>query len=235
MKIKEERTELTVQHEGKDLTFAHPFYYGIFISDIPLYFEKWVNKVGTRIATLPQLISIIHDAFCKDQPTGIDSRYAREIMEIAYSQKVHSSSKCLWGPKGDVKVFPDNGLISLPDPLKGKTGKLTQNELEKMLEVLGQNPKQVKSIDKGYGEDELFDALIGEEGIRKLKEIEDHPWMHNKSLIIGSHEDEPLITSTYIDNRRYYGDGINIYNRTPGTPSPEKIWAFGVLDDNKKL
>ena len=210
MQSKQQKTELTVQHEGKDLTFVHPFYGPNTYPGL----KTSVEADNLTMATLPQAASIIYDAYCLDQATDFDQERAKEIKGIMKNRWIYAASKSLWIPDQGVKVFPDNGLISLPDHLKGKIGELTQNELEQMLEVLEQNPELVNSADFGYetgtlgsslklATNKYLKALAGEEGVERLAEVSDK---HKRKPYLGAFDNvkKPLITVSRLGSNRVF-------------------------------
>ena len=211
MQSKQQKTELTVQHQGKELTHVHPFYG-------PNNYEGLKTSVeadSLTMATLPEAASIVHDAYCLDQPTDFDQEKAKEIHGIMKNRWIYAASKSLWIPDQGVKVFPDNGLISLPDHLKGKIGELSQNELEQMLEVLEQSLELVNSADFGYETGTLGSslklatnaytkALAGEEGAERLAEVSDKHRIKKPYLGAFDNVKKPLITVSRLDSSRVF-------------------------------
>ena len=201
MQSKQKKTEITVQHRGGNLTHVHPFYG----PNNYLSLKTKVEADNLTMATLPQAASIIYDAYCLDQPNDFDQEIAKEIHGIMKNRWIYTASKSLWIPDQGVKVFPDNGLISLPDHLKNKIGELTPNELEQMLEVLEQSPELVNSADFGYETEILRSslklatnaytkALAGEEGAERLGEVSDKHRIKKPYLGAYDNVKKPLVT-----------------------------------------
>ena len=233
MQSKQQKTELTVQHQGKPLTHVHPFYGPNTYSGL----KTNVEADGLAMATLPEAASIVHDAYCLDQPTDFDQERAKEIHGIMKNRWIYATSKSLWIPDQGVKVFPDNGLISLPDVLKSRIGELTPSELEQMLEVLEQHPELVNSADFGYETGTLGSslklatnaytkALAGEEGAERLAEVSDKHRIKKPYLGAFDNVKKPSITVSRLGSSWIFDGRLDVNG--DGHGGDRGSLAFGV-------
>ena len=193
MKVKQAKTELTVDHNQGELTVYHPFlgsndYQGL--------------KQEGRMATMPEAASVVHDAFIADP----ENNYSKEIKQTMKDGWFYTATKSLWVPNEGVYVFPDNGQIELPEELRDRIGTLNPNELEQFLASLKEQDDLVGFAKFGSFESGRLDSSLklatnaymqafGKETAEKLAEVSDKHKV--KKPYLWAHEDgvsEPLVT-----------------------------------------
>jgi hypothetical protein len=162
MKIKEGRTELTVEHEGKDLTFVHPANKGTYAS-----VQGQIQEAGLEAPTMAQTASLVQDAF------NSEDKYSQGIKKIM-------KDNWLWGFTGNLYV-PNKGVYVQDNP-EVRNGMPFMDESE-LVEKLEAEDPSVRFVPFGYktenmsaldlAKNEYIIALAGEEGADKLAQVAD--------------------------------------------------------------
>lgn len=163
LRVKQGRTELTVDHKGEDLTFIPPSYGPSTYADV----KELIEKDNLEPPTMSQTASLVHSAF------NSNDEYSKEIKEIM-------KSRWLWAYTGTLYI-PSKGAYIQDNP-QVKNGKpyMDQSELERKLAA---NDPSVRSVLFGFKIGEMSPiqlsknayiiALAGEEGAEKLAEVAD--------------------------------------------------------------
>ena len=172
MKIKEGRTELTVEHEGKPLTFVHPANKGSYAS-----VQGQIQEAGLQAPTMAQTASLVQDAF---QSNDKYSQGIKKIMKDAW----------LWGFTGNL-YMPNKGVYVQDNP-EIRDGRVVMDE-SVLVEKLDAEDPSVRFVPFGYktesmsalelAKNEYIIALAGEEGADKLAEVTDK---HKRSTYLWS-------------------------------------------------
>ena len=162
MKIKEGRTNLTVQHEGDDLTFVYPANEGTYAS-----VQDQIQKAGLQAPTMAQTASLVHDAF------NSDDKYSQGIKKIM-------KDAWLWGFTGNLYV-PNKGVYVQDNP-EVRNGAVVMDESELVSKLEKEDPS-VRFVPFGYktegmsalelAKNPYIIALAGEEGADKLAQVAD--------------------------------------------------------------
>ncbi len=160
MRFKEGRTELTVDHKGKDLTFLHPSYG----PDTYFNVRDSILKDGLSLPTMAETASLLHAAY------NSDDKYSSEIKQLMKDRFLWSFDKNLYTPKG-VYIYPE-AISNSKD--------LEESELVKKLET---GDKSIRFVPFGYKTGEMsylelaknayVRALAGDEGAEKLADVAD--------------------------------------------------------------
>lgn len=200
LRIKEGRTELTVKHNGGDLTFIHPAY------GFDTYFNvgRQIEQGNLRRPTMAEQVSLAYTAF------NSDDRYSEEIKDIM-------RKRALWGFTGNLYI-PKKGAYIENDPkIRGDSIFMDESELIRKLEA---NDSSVRFVPFGYkvGEMNLLDlakneyvkALVeGEEGAEKLAEVASS--FKRKPRLIGyEYVNEPLIRVSALDSDWNFGGRLDV-------------------------
>ncbi len=161
MRINERRTELTVEHEGIDLTFLHPPYIGEY-RDV----KDLIQEEGLQTPTMSQTASLVHEAFNSD-----DNKYSQGIKKIM-------KDACLWGFTGNLYI-PNKGVYIQDNP-EIRDGRVVMDESE-LVAKLEADDETVRFVPFGYetknmsaselAKNPYLVALAGEEGADKLAEV----------------------------------------------------------------
>lgn len=201
LQVKEGRTELTVPHQGKELTFIHPQYGPNTYVNV----KSSIEQAGLTTPTLAQTVSLVHAAFYSDD------KYSTEIQKFM-------KSNWLWGFTGTLYV-PNKGAYIQDHPaIRNGMPFMEQSDLVKKLES---NDPTVRFVPFGFKTESMsslelaknvyVQALVGQEGAEQLAEIADK---HGKKPYLWSlrSTDEPTtrvsaLNSNWIDGRRLYVDG----------------------------
>ena len=160
MKVKEEKygkTELTVSHNGNDLTFIYP-------SFDSFYPERSIDEAELGRPTLAQTVSLVHTAF------NSDDVYSEEIKK-RIKDGVLAFTGVLYVPNKGV-YFEDDPKVSFGMP------KMKESELIKKLE---KNDPSVRFVPFGFKvcwitseelrKNKYVIGLVGEESADKLADI----------------------------------------------------------------
>ncbi len=198
LRIKQGKTELTVDHRGEDLTFMHPSYGPGTYTNV----KELIEKDNLEPPTMAQTASLVHTAF------NSDDEYSKEIKEIM-------KSKWLWAFTGTLYI-PNKGAYIEENPqVKNGMPYMDQGELERKLEA---NDPGVRFVPFGFktgtmspinlSKNAYVIALAGEEGAEKLAEVSDeygiNPHLYSFTLV-----NEPLtrvsalLSGWFLDHRLY--------------------------------
>ena len=190
MKIKEGRTTLTVQHEGKDLTFVHPANKGTYAS-----VQDQIQEAGLQAPTMAQTASLVHDAF------NSDDKYSQGIKKIM-------KDAWLWEFTGNLYI-PNKGVYVQDDP-EVRNGMPFMDE-SALVEKLEAEDSSVRFVPFGYktghmsalelAKNSYVIALAGEDGADKLAEVADK---HKRSPYLWSFKSvsEPTTRVSGLDSGR---------------------------------
>jgi len=171
MKIEEGRTKLTVQHQGKDLTFIYPPFGHNDYSNV----QEQIEKAKLKAPTMAQTTALAHSIFNSDD---IYSKGIKNIAEYFW----------LWGFTGNLYV-PNKGVYIEDNPerrggnlfvKRKKILFMDESELEERLEA---KDPSVRFVPFGFkvglmsslelAKNPYIIGLVGEEGAEKLAEIAD--------------------------------------------------------------
>jgi len=182
LRVEEKSTKLTVNHNGKDLTFVFPPYGPDTYANV----GKQIEKDGLSKPTMAETASLVHAAFNSDDER---SKKIIKLMEDKY----------LWAFTGILYV-PNKGAYIQDDPkIRNGMPYMEESDLVKKLE---ENDPSVRFVSFGYqieyltlkeiGKNKFIIGLAGEEGTQKLAEV---AGKHKNNPHLWSFEsvDNPLI------------------------------------------
>jgi len=163
LKVKEGRTELTVEHDKKDLTFIHPYLGPNTYANV----QNSIKEAKLEAPTMAQTASLVHAAF------NSDDKYSNEIKEKL-------KTNFLWGFTGILYVPQEGAYIQDTPEIKNGMPYINKSKLVKKLE---QNDSSVRFVQFGFktesmkpselAKNKFIQALATEEGAEKLAEIAD--------------------------------------------------------------
>ena len=163
LKVKEGRTELTLVHNGENLTFIYP----CFGPDTYANVNDLIEEAKLERPTMSQTASLVHAAF------NSDDKYSTEIKELL-------KKRWLWTFTGILYVPNEGAYIQDKPRIKDRMPFIEKSELVKKLE---QNDHSVRFVPFGFktesmkpselAKNKFVVGLAGEEGAEKLAEISD--------------------------------------------------------------
>jgi len=192
LRVKEGKTELTTEHNGKDLTFLYPPYGpGIYNS-----IKAGILKDGLSLPSMAKTASLLHTAY------NSDDKYSKEIKQIMNSIGLWAFDRDLYIPNKGVYMYPEPLDSILPD----------ESELVKRLEA---NDPSVRFIPFGFKTGEMSSlalskhpyiiAKAGDEGAEKLAEVAGK-FKHDPRLYSYESVNEPLTRVSVLDSGWYPGE-----------------------------
>ena len=170
--VKEGRTELTVKHNGQDLTFIHPAYG----PDTYATVGRLIEENGLIRPTMAQTASLVHTVFDRYEDIydfAYDNEYAINI------RKIMRKLEGLWAFTGSLYV-PKKGVYVQDNPeIRDGIPFMDESELIRKLEANDPSVRFVPFNRFNIGkmtaskllENEYLIALVGEEGSEKLAEV----------------------------------------------------------------
>lgn len=217
LRVKEGRTLLTTDHNGEELTFAHPHYGPGTYAQV----GEQIQKEGLARPTMAQTVSLVHTAF------NSDDKYSKEIKDIM-------RNKWLWAYTGILYV-PNKGAYIQDDPqIKNAMPYMDQNELERKLYS---NDPTVRFVPFGYKTGEMTPIQMaknpfvivqaGQEGAQKLSEVADKfkrkPYLYSFDSVV-----KPITRVSALNSDWDFGSRLNVSGDLHG--DDDDGCAFGVLD-----
>ena len=214
VRIKEGHTELTVDHEGKDLTFLYP-------SNGPdSYFNvrDTIQKDKLVLPTLAETASLLYAAYHSED------KYSNEIKQLIKDKWLWAFDKNLYVPNKGVYIYPE--AISA-----GKD--LEESELVKMLEA---NDKSIRFVpfdnfkiqnmsSLELAKNDYVRALAGDEGAEKLPEVAEK--FNKKSYLWALNSvNEPTTRVSALDSDWDFGHRLGVDGNNFGVSGYGH--AFGV-------
>ena len=158
MEVKIGRTELTVPHEGGELTVAHPQYLGTRAQ-----VETQMNEAGLRMPTSAETASLVYDAF--KNPKG---EYEAGIIKTLKDAWLWEREGNLYLSKNPGAEFHDGVIIANPEIIEGRMI-MDKSSLIKRLQDGNEN---VRFVPNGARfEQKYLEARYGEEGADQINEI----------------------------------------------------------------
>jgi hypothetical protein len=217
MKIKEGKTELTVQHNGKDLTFQYPNFNGDYFQ-----LQEQIEKANLKCPNFGQTTSLVHNAF------NSNDKYSEEIKQIMKDAWFYAFTGNLY--------IPNKGVYIQDNP-KIKEGNIFMEESE-LVKKLEKNDSSVRFVPFGFktktmsalelAKNPYVIGLTGsEENADKLAQIADkhkiipHLWSFKKV-------DEKLARVSKLDAYSNFVDRLFVYGDNRGGNSSS--YAFGVQE-----
>ena len=111
MRVKEGRTELSIEHNEKDLTFIYPS----FGPDAYVNVQELIEKAKLEKPTMAQTASLVNTAF------NSDDKYSEEIKKIMKNNWLWAFTGILYVPKEGAYI-QDNPEIKKGTPFMEKSG-----------------------------------------------------------------------------------------------------------------
>jgi hypothetical protein len=214
--IKEGRTELTVDPEGKDLTFMHPSYG----PDTYFNVRDEIQNVGLGLPTMADKASLVHAAY------NSEDKYSKEIQVLMKKNWLWAFDKNLYVPKG-VYIYPE-AVSSGRD--------LEESELVNMLES---NDKDIRFVPFGFktgsmtpielSKNNYIRALAGEEGAEKLAKVADK-FKDKPYLFALTEADKPVTRVSALNSDWYFEHRLDVNGYYDGYNGNGR--AFGVRAKN---
>ena len=164
LRVKEGRTELTVEHNKEDLTFIHPYFGPNTYANV----QELIEKAELNKPTMAETASLVYSAF------NSDDKYSLEIQKLL-------KEKWLWAFTGILYV-PSKGayIQDIPEIKKGRPY-MNESDLVKKLEASDPNVRFVpfgfkteKMSPQELAKNQFVIALAGEEGAEKLAKVADN-------------------------------------------------------------
>ena len=160
MKVKEGRTELTIDHNNEDLTFIYPSFGPNTYANV----QNEIEQAKLEKPTIAQTASLVNSAF------NSNDKYSQEIQKLL-------KEKWLWAFTGILYV-PNEGAYIQDNPEKrNEKPFMEKSSLVKLLEAKDPSVKFVpfgfkteKMSPSELARNEFVIALAGEEGADKLAE-----------------------------------------------------------------
>ena len=237
MKTIKQIMKFSIPHDEGELIFS------MYGKNSEPVLKKQITADGLRMATMPETVSIIYDAFSSG---GVDKNsisYATFIIDQFQDSRFITATNTLWISNEKIKVFPNNGLISIPEDLENNRNKLSGLGLDTLLHVLKKHNMFVRSVDQKYqtgflnsisklANNKYAKALVGEAGLLKLVHLQ----FDNKhsQCYLGSVSNDlsfPKITGSNISFERVDG---RYRLKLSGDIWQSQGYAFGVYDGDKK-
>lgn len=164
MKVKEGRTELTVVHNGEDLTFIHPYFGSDTYANVGDQITA-VKEIKLRTPTMAQTASLVNTAF------NSDDRYSEEIKQLMKDSGLWAFTGILYVP-GEGAYIQDYPEVKEGKPYMEKSDLVSK--LEKKDPSVRFAPfgfKINEMTPKELAKNKFVIALAGEEGADKLAEV----------------------------------------------------------------
>jgi len=209
MKIEEGRTELTVNHQGRDLKFVYLTYFPGNYANV----SDKIESAGLVTPTMAETASLVYGAFNSDDKSSWDVR-----REIKNAMRYAS----LWAFTGSLYV-PGKGAYIQDNPrVRGGMPFMDESDLVRRLEA---NDPGVRFVPFGFkigdmaaselAENQYIIGLAGEEGAVKLAEV---AGKHRYNPCLGSFEsvDTPQTRVSDLNTYEHLGDGLNVCGRNRG-------------------
>ncbi|MBI2671189.1 hypothetical protein HYX18_04415 [Candidatus Woesearchaeota archaeon] len=219
LRVKEGRTELTTDHNGRDLTFVAPSYGPNTYAQV----GEQIDAAGLQRPTMAETASLVHTAF------NSDDKYSTEIKQIMKDRWLWVFEKNLY--------LPGKGVYIYPQP-KGGIPNMTESELERKLEA---SDPSVRFVPFGYETGSMSSmklsknpyviALAGEEGAEKLAEVADkfeqEPCLYSYKSV-----NQRLEGVSALYSSRYLGRWLGVFGFNHG--DVRGGLAFGVCSAREK-
>ncbi len=163
LKVKEGRTELTVNHDKEDLVFIHPYFGPNTYTNV----KGLIEEAKLEKPTMSQTASLVNSAFNSDE------KYSNEIKKLV-------KEKWLWAFTGILYVPSEGAYIQDIPKIKNGMPYMDKSDLVKKLEEKDSSVRfvpfgfQIESMKTSeLAKNKFVQALASEEGADKLAEIAD--------------------------------------------------------------
>jgi hypothetical protein len=193
--------EITVSHEGKDITFLAPYFRGSNYSII----RTEIEQAGLRKPTFAETVSLAYDAFVTDR----ENAYSKQVRELMKSSWLRASNGILY--------VPNKGAY-IQDYPEFKNGQVNMNERD-LVKYLESNDRSVRFVPFGYKleyqtskeleNNPFIRGLAGKEEAEKLAKISDK--FKNKPYVWSfDNVNEPQIRFACLDSNWLVVDGLSV-------------------------
>jgi hypothetical protein len=203
LRVKERRTELIVEHEGKDLTFVAPASEGGYFVSV----RNQLEQNGLRMPTMAETASLVYAAW-----QNPDNKYSKDIISKLESDRLFTNNGLLYVSNKGVYVVDNPPVVD---------GRVSLDEEELITKRLLEEDSSVRFVPFGYGleaqsylqlaKNPFVKALAGDEGAKKLAEISEKyklkPYVWSFDNV---NKLETMVASLTSNNRSFHYNGLTV-------------------------